>query len=370
MALNICPAILTSLSDNLINNPANVNIQGGTLAALTDPSNMVPGQIIRQANDDGTGHSKTVRVVYKNRLLSSAVVTTKGCLDDTNMPYVEDEFTVDQYNGISFQMTEAQLRTYCASYSELVAVTGSNDPGTIVARANQMGNAQGALSVVRELFGDFQLAANALVQSMNSNLLTSMFTGKGTYAGGATSNTYAVQGIDGGINPGGLFKMKQDYTITGFNGAPIIIGGAGPLQQVWLNDSRYFGQGANGVNFSTLRDNTGIAQFYYDQNASTVMTGESKALIFAPGSAIYTPFLQYVGNFGKIGVMDRFTMPMPGLPQVKVDVRILPDECEETYTVWMECYFDVYTAPQAMFSVGDKLAGVNGLFAANFTQLV
>ena len=62
---NVCPAILTSLSDNLINNPQNVGIMGGTLAALTDPSNLRAGQIIRQANDNGTGHSKEVRVVYK-----------------------------------------------------------------------------------------------------------------------------------------------------------------------------------------------------------------------------------------------------------------------------------------------------------------
>lgn len=365
---NVCPAILTSLSDNLINNPANVNINGGTLAALNDPSNLRSGQIIRNANDDGTGHSKQVRVVYKQRLLKSDTVIDKDCVVGDEMLYQEETFPIQNYRGIPFSMTEAQLRTYCASYSELVRLTGSTDPGQIVQRAGGIGSAQGALSVVREMFMDFQLAAEALVQGINSDLLTSIAGSFGTYVGGAATKPFIIQNADGSINADGLFDMKQEYMITGFNGAPIIIGGAGALQRVWMNDSRYFGQAANGINFSTVRDNTGIAQFYYDQNVNTVLSGQSKAVIFAPGSLVYTPFLQYAGNFGQIGTMQRFTMPIPGLPNVKCDVRILPNECDENYAVWMEAYFDVYAAPTTMFPAGDYLEGVNGVFAATFTQ--
>ena len=365
---NICPAILTSLSDNLINNPQNVNIHGGTLAALSDPSNMRPGQIIRMANDNGTGQSKQVRVVYKQRMLPTDVTDTKGCIiEGTDNIYQEELVTIDKYQGIPFIMSEAQLRVYCEAYAELVRITGSTDPGTIVSRANSIGIAGAELSVVREMFSDFQIAANALIQGINKELLSSIDTGKGTWVGGAASKTFDVQNTDGSVNAIGLFQMKQEYMKTGFNGAPIIIGGSGALQQVWMNDSRFFGQAANGINFSTVRDNTGIAQFYFDENSATQLGSENGALMFAPGSAIYTPFLQYVGNYGKIGVMDRFTMPIPGLPQVKCDVRILPDECNETYTVWMEAYFDVYTAPSTMFPTGDYLEGVNGVFEAVFS---
>ena len=374
MALNICPAILTSLSDNLINNPANINVFGGTLAALHDPSNMIPGQIIRQANDDGTGHKKEVRVVYKHRLGPDAVQSSFDCSVGPEMPYVEELFTVNEYKGINFSMSESALREYCASYSELVQLTGASDPGQIVARANQLGSAQGALSVVRELFGDFSLASNALIQAVNTRLVTAISGGRGTLVGGTTSEVeYKVQNFDGSVNANGLFKMKQDYMKTGLMGAPIIVGGAGPLQSIWMNDSRYFGQAANGINFATVRDNTGIAQFYYDQNAAGVLGAETNALVFAPGSAIYTPFLQYTGNFGRIGVTDRFTMPLPSLPQVKCDVRIAPIECGEgagSYSVWMEMYFDVYTPPidPTMFVDGDKLEGVNGIYLTKFTQ--
>ncbi len=160
---NVCPAVLTSLSDNLINNPANVQLMGGTLAALTDPSNLRSGQIIRQANDNGTGHSREVRVVYKQRQLPSSAVDTKSCDAGPQLNYIEETLTVNNFKQVSFTMSEAQLRAYCAAYSELVQITGANQPGMIAERANGIGAAQGALSVVREMFMDIQLSANALV---------------------------------------------------------------------------------------------------------------------------------------------------------------------------------------------------------------
>lgn len=367
---NICPAILTSLTDNIINNSANVRIHGGTLAALHDPSNLRSGQIIQRANNDGTGHSKEVRVVFKQRLLADDVQTTKSCESGSELPYIEEVLTIDNYAGISFQMTEATVRQFCAAYTELERLAGTNNPGMIIERTSGLGSAQGAISVAREIFMDFQLAANALIQKMNSVLLGAVESGAGTWVGGAATQPFQVQeSNDGSINAGGIFAFKQQYDITGFMGAPIIVGGAGPLHQVWMNDSRYFGQAANGINFGTLRDGTGIAQFYYDENATSVLGAANAAVVFAPGSAVYTPFLQYEGNFGRIANMDRFTMPIPGLPQVKCDVRIQQVACDtEYYEVWMECYYDVFTPPTTLFAANDNLDGVNGVFLSTFTS--
>lgn len=363
---NVCPAVLTSLSDNLINNPANVQLMGGTLAALTDPSNLRAGQIIRQANDNGTGHNREVRVVYKQRQLPSSAVDTKSCEAGPQLNYIEETLTVNNFKQVSFTMSEAQLRAYCAAYSELVQITGANQPGMIAERANGIGAAQGALSVVREMFIDIQLSANALVQAINDDLLTQIQAAAGNWYGGATNPSYTVEGVDGSIYAAGLFAMKQNYMNTGFNGAPIIIGGAGALQRVWMNDSRYFGQGANGINFATVRENTGLAEFYFDPNANTILGDENSAIVFAPGSIVYTPFLEYVGNFGNIGTMTRFTMPVPGLERVSIDARILPSECEETYSFFMSHYYDTYTPGTSMFPAGDVNDGVNGVFTAEF----
>ena len=368
---NVCPAILTSLADNLINNPSNVQLQGGMLAALTSPANLGAGQIIRQANDNGTGQSKEVRVTYKQRKLASEASDAKSCTADGVMNYIEETVTINNYRGVSFTLSEAQLRTYCEAYAELTQLTGSTQPNMIVERANAIGAAQGALSVVREMFMDFQLSANALVQAINDDLIGAAIGGVGDWYGGAAFPTYVVENAsDGSVKAKGLFEMKQNYMNTGFNGAPIIVGGAGALQRVWMNDSRYFGQGANGINFATVRDNTGIADFYFDSNiASNFSNNDDAAIVFAPGSLLYLPYLQYVGNYGQIGTMTRFTMPIPGLPSVKQDIRILPDECNETYSVFCEANFDLYSAPTAMFPAGDPNEGVNGVFQAEFTAV-
>jgi hypothetical protein len=83
---------------------------------------------------------------------------------------------------------------------------------------------------------------------------------------------------------------------------------------------------------------------------------------------LYLPFLQYVGNFGDIGVMKRFTMPIPQLPNVNIDVRILPDECSENYAVFLDQFFEIYTPSMELFKSTDRLTGVNGVFEAAFTQ--
>ena len=367
---NICPAILTSLGDNMINNPANVKINGGMLSALHDPSNLAAGKIIRESNNDGTGHSKKVRIVYKQRMLEEEVLEEKTCSTNNVPVYSENDLEVTKFKSIPFKMTEEQLRVYCAMYSELVTIAGAGTPEQIVARANELGAASGALSVARELFSDFALASEALIQSINKELLTAALGSVGSWVGGNPTNTYQVQNLDGSIDPSGLFQMTQDYTITGFNGAPLIVGPAGALHQVWLKDSRFFGQAANGINFSAVRDNTGIAQYYYDQNAAGVFEDANAALVFAPGSLLYVPYIQYTGNYGKIGTMWRMSMPMPNMPQVQIDCRILPDECGEFYTVWLEAYFELYGAPLTMFPTGDYLEGVNGVFGASFTKAV
>lgn len=363
---NVCPAILTSLSDNLINNPQNVGIMGGTLAALTDPSNLRAGQIIRQANDNGTGHSKEVRVVYKQRQLPSDVVDTKSCDAGPQMNYIEETLQINNFKQVSFTMTEAQLRTYCEAYSQLISITGANSPGMIAERAAGIGAAQGALSVVRELYNDIQLSTNALIQAVNDDLLTQIQASAGNWYGGTVNPSYTVEGTDGSIYAAGLFAMKQNYMNTGFNGAPIIIGGAGALQRVWMNDSRYFGQGANGINFSTVRDNTGLAEFYFDPNVNTRLGSEDAAIVFAPGSIVFTPFLEYVGQFGNIGTMTRFTAPLPGLERVSADFRILPSECTEEYNVFISMAYDSFSPNDGMFPAGDVNAGVNGVFTADF----
>ena len=53
-----------------------------------------------------------------------------------------------------------------------------------------------------------------------------------------------------------------------------------------------------------------------------------------------------------------------------VDARILPSECEESYSFFMQHYYDTYSPGTDMFPAGDANAGVNGVFTADFVTAV
>jgi hypothetical protein len=81
---------------------------------------------------------------------------------------------------------------------------------------------------------------------------------------------------------------------------------------------------------------------------------------------VFTPFLEYVGQFGNIGTMTRFTAPLPGLERVSADFRILPSECTEEYQVFISMAYDSFSPNDGMFPAGDVNEGVNGIFTADF----
>jgi hypothetical protein len=372
---NISLGVLTSLTANLINNAETVGINTGALGALNTAENLASGKIIRLANDDGTGHQKQVRVVTKQRQTADDTVSSKDCTPGSELLYEEEVVTITDYVGGKFLLNESTVRQYDSSYSELVRLTGSKDPRQIVMKASEMGSATTELSVIREMFSDFQLSMDAMIQAVNKKILAYADAAKGTWVGGAASNSYVVQNGStyvngaGSINAGGLLEFRQDARATKFNGLPHIISGYGAMDRIFQQDSRYFGPGANGFDFASVRGAAGQEmRLFTDENVVDQFSSEDAAIVFMPGSMIYLPFLQYVGNFGDIGVMKRFTMPIPQLPNVSIDVRILPDECSENYAVFLDQFFEIFTPSMELFKSTDRLTGVNGVFEAAFTQ--
>jgi hypothetical protein len=94
------------------------------------------------------------------------------------------------------------------------------------------------------------------------------------------------------------------------------------------------------------------------------------ALVFYPGMANFIQYLEYGnGNLGgKIDNIWRMSIPMPGIPGMNVDLRIVENGCDEDYDFIMGTYFDLLTAPDTMYKTGDRLEGVNGILKATFTQ--
>lgn len=362
---NFCPAALFSLTMAGINNPNNLVPRGGSLLALNTPESRRAGEMIRLVNDNGTGHVRDVRTVYKPRRTKNAVTNTKDCEVGPYLGYVEDTFEPNNFSQISFSVPEDSVRLYCESYSRLVKISGAEVPNPAVLIGNP--NAEKDLWIMQELANELMSQMNAMVQSINSDILDIAQGYAGTYQGGAATTAFPIQNADGSVNAVGLQNFRQQLKKTGFEGVPHIITGYGAADRIWDNDTRYFCCAENGINYDVAVSQDKF-RLFIDENVSEILGSDANAIIFYPGSLILTPVPQYVGNFGRIGVEERVRVPFYGIPNLKLDLRIQGIPCDNVYAMWLEFKWDLWGAPTSMFESPDFQAGINGIFQATFTQ--
>lgn len=371
-------ALLITATDDMITNAATVGINAGIVGALNTPENLSHAKMTRLANNNGSGHIREVRIATKQRLTPSdnEDLEMDGCDFGDEIPYIEETVSITKQSAVSFTIAEETIRRFPEVVSQLVTLTGAKSANQIVMKARQSAAGMDLLRVIREMAGDFLLSYDALIQKINIQLLTDFVALQGAWQGGDATKSYEVQYANGfatgggAINAGGLFQFKQDARNNMFPGTPhVIVDPHGAMDRIYQSDSRYFGQGANGINYSSVRGDLGqIARIFPDQNIADVVGDVDDALIFMPGSANFLPWLKYVGSYGDIGIMDRFTLPIPQVPNLDVDVKILPDECEEIYKVKMGLHYELYIPTLELFKATDYLYGVNGTFPAAFTQ--
>jgi hypothetical protein len=370
-------ALLILASDDGITNSLSAQTNSGLLGALLTPENLSYASQTRLANDNGTGHTREVRIATKQRLTAddNPDLEMDGCEFGDEMPYLEETVTITQQSAAGFTISEAQIRLYPDLVSRLQAITGTNIPAQMVMIGRMMAEGRQIIQAIREVTFNFALSYNSLVQKMNKILLNDFVSKVGNWRGGASTKSYEVQTANayasggGSINPGALFRFKQDLRSQMLQGNAHTISGWGALDRVVAQNSEYFGQGANGVEYGSLVANANlISRYFVDENIASVLGSEDNALIFMPGSANFLPYLKYVGTFGRIGTMDRFTMPVPIVPGLEVDVKILPNECDEIYEIKFGLHYELYIPEMDLFKSTDLLAGVNGTLQATFTQ--
>ena len=370
-------ALLILASDDGITNSLSARTNSGLLGAVLTPENLSYATQTRLANDNGTGHTREVRVATKQRLTAddNPDLEMDGCEFGDEMPYLEETVTITQQSAAGFTISEAQIRLFPDLVSRLQAITGTNIPAQMVMIGRNLPEGRQIIQAIREVTFNFSLSYNSLVQKINKVLLNDFVSKVGLWRGGASTKSYEVQTANayasggGAINPGALFRFKQDLRSQMLQGNAHTISGWGALDRVVAQNSEYFGQGANGVDYGSLVTNTNlISRYFVDENIADVLGSEDNALIFMPGSANFLPYLKYVGTFGKIGTMDRFTMPVPIVPGLEVDVKILPNECDEIYEIKFGLHYELYIPEMDLFKSTDLLAGVNGTFQATFSQ--
>lgn len=356
-----CPAILMSyLEAHKVNDPSLLVEPIGATEALFDPVNRRATRQELLDGDSGNGHVKTVRVWRKQRDTDADTQTTKSCGENgVEKPSYEDLVTPTLYREHTNYVTESAIRKLCDAYSQLVYV-----PGTRIPDANR---SAGQLSVLREVWNEISLDFNAIRRAINKDILIAMATKYGKYVGGANIKPFTVyrnnDSAAGGAGApvlAGFNNLRQEVSRSTFNGTPIIIGEG--ITELSLMALQYGCCNNGGVDFGKMAG-TSPLKFYKDVDIATGTGSVDSFFAFMPDAMQFISYNEYVGSYARpIGIMERGTIADPYTPGLVYDMRILPDECSESYKIIIGLHFDLYAAPQNLFKPTDRLNGVNGIF--------
>lgn len=354
-ANGVCPAVLIGMEE-LANPTYKLNKTAIGLEALLDAEN-TRGVTIEQLNN-GQGHEKTVRVKYKQRQTVSDVGESKTCTTGTEKPYLEDTFNVTQTAEIKLELSEADVRLLCKAQSDYVSI-----PAAMRSTSQQ---AQSSLSIMRELAEEVYSDLDALRVKVNQSLLEAVALNFGRFADTDAFKLYKTlkSENDHSIVTAAFNKMKEDLRKIGFTGTPYVVG----------NSEIYFTMESLGIgccndggsDIAKLASSQNM-KFYYDMEDfnsyfGADVSGATPFYMFYPKMLQLVQYNKYVGDFATpIGTMSRGTLPDPQMAGLTYDMRLLPNECNESYTLFIDLDYDFWAAPLNLFKSGDRLANVNGI---------
>lgn len=351
-----CPALLIGQNDVFANNtPSDLISSVGLIQALQDETNTRGVRIEPVVNQ--SGHSKQVRVFWRQPISVSAVTDAAACDAGVANPYIEQLVTMSMHSHLAIPVAEADIRALCEAYSQYMTVGAAN--------------AGGQIRVMREVYENLTAGIDAIRQDMNMKLNVAMAAKLGRFLSpdggttpGPTSKTYIFRNVNGQFSGSavldGFAKFKQDMRKTTLNGNPIVVGNG--LFELANNAVEYGCCNAGGTDFGQMAAAAGY-RWYADDYTGTALADPNGLIVFKPGMAHLLTYNKNVGNFaGQIGNKTRGTIADPSVPGLRYDISIVPDECGEFYTLYLDIDYDLFIAPATIFKADDYRTGINGTF--------
>jgi hypothetical protein len=187
---NICEAVLTTLMAEDVQSPDKILPRAGVLGALLSAENRNAAPLVRAAYDDG--HTRGVRLAYKQRAIESEVAEEESCGGGAFNPYLEVDFNVTSYREIKWLVPIETVRALCKMYSDIQIQPAQLSQAAVQANINRLSGTQ--IGLIREMGNEFMYQANALADAIKIELLTQLNLAVGQYPDSAsTSKTFAVQ---------------------------------------------------------------------------------------------------------------------------------------------------------------------------------
>lgn len=365
MASGFAPYLLKSIAEIAKeNNPEFTLDPAGAFNVLQ----MQKSAEIVSVSPNNNGHRREVRVKSQQRATPNQVTDTISC-DNVIVPtYNEATVAIDIVKQLGIYISDETVAKYMDDASRSVAV---GLPPT---------------QMMQEFIFSVMTSTNALVQELDTAILTKLQTNVGVNVVSGNANATAINIVKNTtVNPlnDGMTKVFADYLKNGFKGRPQILG-AGLVWDWFLQ------QPAKGLDYAGIDSRIQAARldFYPDLNFETVFAAD-QALIIAPNTIQKVEYLTNQGfRAGNKGVSQFgvITLPMQvgeDILPIKFDFQLkyidCPTELTEAYTgatitaergyaLFISKQMGVYQIPANSYSASDRLAGVRGTLLYEFSN--
>ena len=325
-----------------------------------------PGSIKVDSYD---GHFKTVKVKKKKRLTISDTSTSASCAMGAPIPYTEDTVSVANYRQVAFSLSDETVAAFDSYASQLQMVPG-------MAPENPL---------MFEMLDSMMVAANALLQGVNTDLITLAVANLGVnIVTGSASSTALNITNDATKNylSAGVTKLMADYKQNRMNGRPIIVG-AGLMYNWFLQSAATTGSSFTGLD---TRVQAAGMDFFLDYDVDAAIGGTTNDILVYEKDAIQiVEYMKYQGfkAGAKPGasIFGTITLPMQNsdgtLVPVKFDYQLRYNDCavteggvtyEKGYNMILSKNFGLYTIPTDAYKSTDVLYGNRGSLAYNVTN--
>jgi hypothetical protein len=322
--------------------------------------------------NNSAGHRKTARVKYLQRFTQDFTDTTKSCDQTNTMAYQENTVDLSSTRQIAIYLEDETVARY-------------NDDASRTVRLGLP-----ATDFMNEFMEQIMASANAILDGVSTDLLTTMSTSFGVNrrTGNANATTININSNnDTNVLNDGLTQVFADYAQNRERGKLQIVGNG--LLHNWVLQNAMGVAGNNASGIDTRIQGNGF-DFYYDLGTVNAW-GADQFGVFAPDSVGIVEYLEYTGF--KAGAkpggstFGNLALPMNGVDgdnvPVMFDFQLKYYDCAETLT---DAYYStnlnvekgynliiskqsgLYTIPDNAFRGTDVLSGNRGTYRYSATN--
>lgn len=359
MATGFAPYLLKSINELTgQDNPEFKITPTGFLKTLLQ-SNAVRGARVLDLNL-ANGQRRQVYVKYQGRYPLSAVVTTDNCDIDITPAYSEVELTATNVAKIGIYIPFADLRRYMEEAVQTVAI---GQPST---------------SFMREFLESIYRAANAMLNRIDTTLLTAVTWGNNATTGNNAAVTVNIND-DSSVNnlTEGLTKILADAFENEMWGTLQLVGSG--LFNNFQIQKMAATAAQNGIDVTKFTGYNWNPDLYA---ASNVNWGTNVIGLFSQGAIGFVDLNKYLGAFaGQLGVSTLFQAALPvqtnqndgTVNMMTFDFQLKPIDCptelldhygqatsyDKGYALFITKNYGLFQEP-VTYNAADRLAGNNG----------